>query len=97
MKKFSDFAEENTAIIGDKINISEVLDKEILITGYKISDSKFKKNEDDKLLTLQFTLNGIEKMLFTGSKVLREQCEKYKDELPFETTIKRVNKFYTFS
>jgi hypothetical protein len=97
MKKFSDFAEQNNVMTGDKISIAEILDKEIEIIGYKISDSKFKKTENDKLLTLQFIINDIERILFTGSNVLKDQCEKYKDEIPFATIIKKVNKFYTFS
>lgn len=51
----------------------------------------------DKLLTLQFKLDGVDKILFTGSSVLIEQTEKYSNELPFMTKIIKVNKFYTFS
>jgi len=97
MKRFSDFAEQSNVMTGDKISIAEILDKEIKIIGYKISDSKFKKTESDKLLTLQFIINDIERILFTGSNILKDQCEKYKDEMPFVTIIKKVNKFYTFS
>lgn len=97
MKKFSDFATETNAITGDKIKIEEVLGKEIEITGYKISDSKYQKLNMDKVLTLQFNLDGIGRILFTGSGVLLNQVEKYKDEMPFVTKIERINKFYTFS
>ena len=97
MKKFSDFAKKDSVITGDKIKIEEILDEEVEILGFKISDSKYKKDDNDKLLTLQFKFNNIERILFTGSNVLREQCERYKDEIPFVTIIKKVNKFYTFS
>lgn len=97
MKRFSDFATEPSAVTGDKIKIEEVLDKEIEVTGYKISDSKYSKGHSDKVLTLQFKLNGENRILFTGSNVLMEQVEKYKDEMPFVATITKVNKFYTFS
>ena len=97
MKKFSDFAKENNSMIGDKIKIEDILDKEIEVIGYKISDSKYKKNDDSKLLTLQFIINGVHKILFTGSYVLLKQCEDYENEMPFCTIIKRVNKFYTFT
>jgi len=96
MKRFSDFATESNAITGDKIKMEEVLDKEIEVVGYKISDSKYTKGKNDKVLTLQFNLAGEGRILFTGSNVLMEQIEKYKDEIPFIATIKRVNKFYTF-
>lgn len=82
---------------GDKIKIEEVLGKEIEITGYRIGISKYPKSPDSKVLTLQFKLDGVGKILFTGSGVLLGQAEKYKDEMPFLTKIERVNKFYTFS
>ena len=97
MKRFSDFATEPNAMTGDKIKIEDVLDKEIEVTGYKISDSKFAKKSSDKVLTLQFKLDGENRILFTGSNVLMEQVEKYQDEMPFTATITKVNKFYTFS
>lgn len=97
MKKFSDFATESTAITGDKIKIEEILEKEIEVVGYKITESKYQKNNGDKVLTLQFKLDGMDKILFTGSSVLMEQVEKYKDELPFIATIIKINKFYTFT
>jgi hypothetical protein len=97
LKRFSDFATESTAITGDKIKIEEVLGKEIEVTGYKITDSKYQKTNGDKVLTLQFKLEGKDRILFTGSNVLMEQTEKYKNEIPFFATIIKSNKFYTFS
>lgn len=74
MKRFSDFAKEPNVMVGDKIKIDEVLGKEIKIIGHKISDSKQKVGT--KVLTLQFILDGEERILFTGSNVLIEQMEK---------------------
>ena len=95
MKRFSDFAKASTAMVGDKIKIDKVLGKEIEVIGYKIGDSKQKLGT--KVLTLQFKLDGEERILFTGSSVLMEQAEKYGDEMPFLTKIEKVNKFYTFT
>ena len=97
MKRFSDFATVNTTITGDKIKIEDVLGKEIEVIGYKMNESKYKKKDNDKVLTLQFRLNGEDKILFTGSNVLMDQVETYKDELPFLAKIEKVNKFYTFT
>ena len=94
MKKFSDFATGNTAIMGDKIKLENILGKEIVIKGYKVGDSKY---NDGKLLTLQFNLEEKEYIIFTGSSVLIKQIEKYKDEIPFITKIEKVNKFYSFT
>lgn len=96
MKKFSDFAQEIN-ITGDKIKIEDVIGKEIEVTGFKISGSKFVKSGNDKLLTLQFNVEGVSRVIFTGSSVLMEQCEKYEKEMPFSTIIQKVNKFYTFT
>lgn len=95
MKKFSDFAEKDNMLTGDKIKINLVLNKEIEILGYSLTDSKYKEKE--KCLKIQFKLDDVERVLFTGSSVLIKQCEQYKDEMPFITTIKQIDKYYTFS
>jgi len=98
MKKFSDFATDDGVLTGDKLKLDDVLGKEIIVKGYKISDSKYGKNgEDKKVLTLQFELEGINYIIFTGSKVLMDQVEKYKDEIPFITKIEKINNFYSFT
>lgn len=93
MKKFSDFATNDIAITGEKIKLENILEKEIIIKGYKINNSKY---NNGKLLTLQFELRNKEYIIFTGSSVLIEQIEKYKNEIPFITKIEKINKFYSF-
>lgn len=98
MKRFSDFATDDGVLTGDKLKLEDILGREIIVKGYKVSDSKYGKNgEDKKVLTLQFELGGIDYIVFTGSKVLMDQVEKYKDEIPFLTKIEKVNTFYSFS
>lgn len=95
MKKFSDFAKNTGIMKGDKIAISEVLDKEIIVDSYTIGESRY---EGKKLLTLQINLDGEDRIIFTGSTVLIDQCDEYKDHMPFEATIIKVNgKFYSFT
>ena len=94
MKKFSDFATGDATLTGNKIKLDDILEKEIVIKGYKVAVSKY---NDGQVLTLQFDLEEKEYILFTGSSVLINQIEKYKDEIPFMTKIERINKFYTFS
>lgn len=94
MKRFSDFATNDTVMTGDKIKLDDILSKEIVIKGFKVADSKYNKS---KVLTLQFELNEKEYIVFTGSNVLIEQSEKYKDEMPFIVKIEKINKFYTFT
>ena len=93
MKRFSDFATNDAAMTGDKIKIDNILGKEIIVKKYKIGNSRF---NDGKLLTLQFELDRKEYIVFTGSSVLIEQSEKYKNEMPFITKIEKINKFYSF-
>lgn len=95
MKRFSDFAEEPNAMVGDKIRIDGVLGKEIKVIRHRIGDSK--QRAGTKVLTLQFELDGEERILFTGSKILIEQMERYGEEVPFLATIEKVNKFYTLT
>ena len=74
---------------------SDILEKEIEVIGYKISDSKQKLGT--KMLTLQFKLDREERVLFAGSSVLIEQIEEYDHEIPFLTKIQKVNRFYAFT
>ena len=94
MEKFSDFADERP-LTGDKISINDLIGKEIVVKGYRLSDSN--KRPGTKCLTLHVDVDGEERVAFTGSAVLIEQIEKYKEHIPFQTTIKKANAFLTFS
>jgi hypothetical protein len=96
-KRFSDFAEEASPMDGTKLKVDDVINKEILVINCKIKESKYSKTNSTKCLMLQFEMDGIRYVLFTGSSVLTEQMEKYKEEIPFLTTIKKVDRYYTFS
>lgn len=74
MHKFSDFAKEERAFDGDKIPITEVLNKEIVVTAYKLSPSK--KKEGTNYVTLQIEYEGKRRVIFTGSSVLADQISK---------------------
>ena len=96
-KKFRDFAQENLPLDGDKIRLDEVINRELLITGYSIKRSKYDKNNSGKCLTLQVELDNAHRVVFTGSDVLIEQLEKYGDQVPFWATIKKIDRYYTLS
>lgn len=93
--KFEDFADETTPFEGDKIKIDDLLNKEILILGFKKRDSKQKKNTS--YVTIQFKLDDEEHILFTGSQVISDQLHKYEESIPFYATIKKIDRYYTFS
>lgn len=96
-KRFADFAEEQKPLDGEKIKIEQVLNIEIEIIGYRITRSKYEKNKSGNCLQLQMEINGAHRVLFTGSDVLIEQMEKYGSQVPFQTTIKKIDRFYTLS
>lgn len=96
-KRFSDFAKETFAMDGEKVSIEQILNREIEITGYKITGSKFKKDGRDQCLTLQFEMGGKKFVTFTGSLVLIAQIERYADEIPFATTVTKQFKYFTMT
>ena len=93
MKKFGDFAEENI-LDGDKIRIDDVINEEITILNFRVKESKLK---DGDYLTLQISKDNKKHVIFTGSHVLIDQIKKYKDEIPFLTTIRKINKYYSLT
>lgn len=95
MKRFSDFA-SNDKLDGKKIKIDDILNKEIIIKNHTTKKSKYSK-EDDDYLTLQLEMNNENYILFTGSKVLLDQIIKYKENIPFITTIKKIDRYFTFT
>jgi predicted ABC-class ATPase len=96
-KRFSEFARENMPLEGSKLKLDEVVNREITVTDYRIKDSRYKKESAPRCLTLQFKLEEKVYILFTGSNVLVDQIDKYKAEIPFITTIKKIDKYYTFT
>lgn len=97
MQRFSDFAETTGVLDGAKIRIDDVLNQDLIVIGFSVRDSRYSKNKSGKYLTLQVRLGEEKRVLFTGSDVLIGQLEKYGDKIPFMTTIKKVDRFYTLS
>jgi hypothetical protein len=93
-ERFGDFAEEEV-FDGEKLRLDEILNKEILVTGFRIKDSHQKKGT--QYLTIHFEMEGRQHIAFTGSTVLMDQLKKYESHLPFLAVIKKINRHYTFS
>ena len=93
-KRFSDFATGHRPLEGAKCNIADVLNREITVLGHKVVDSKYKQGT--RCMTLQFRMNNEIRVLFTGSAVLIEQAETYRDQMPFIATIKKIDRYFTF-
>ena len=99
MNRFAEFATEEKSLDGDKIRIDDVLNHELVINAYKVSNSKYPDSKHGNYVTLQVVDPNTDKqmVIFTGSQVIASQCEKYKCQMPFVATIKKINKYYTFT
>ena len=93
---FSDFADEDSwrPLDGSKRRLEEILNLEILITNFRLAPSKIKEGN---YLTIQFENGGGTYIVFTGSEVLANQLERYKDKLPFYTKIIKRNRYFSLS
>jgi hypothetical protein len=97
LQRFSEFAQEDRPLDGEKRRIDELLNIELVVTGERIRESKYKEEGRRRYMTLQVEIEGKRYVAFTGSEVLINQIEKYRDHIPFAATIKKVDRYYTFS
>jgi len=100
VRRFSDFAEDDKPLEGEKKRIDDVINLDITVTGQRIKESKYKEESGrQRYMALQFELDGEKgcKVLFTGSEVLIGQIEKYKEYIPFATKIQKIDRYYTFT
>ena len=94
---FRDFTDEKPQLEGEKKSIGEILNIEILITGYRVGKSKYYKDKD--YLTLQFENGGKKHIIFTSSDPLIAQAKEAdeKNKIPFHTTIIKRGSYYTMT
>lgn len=85
MKRFADLPQEKRDVWVEKVKISEVIGKEIIITGFTILPSKYGENEE--ATRIDFELNGERHICYTSSALLRRQLERTRDELPYLAVI----------
>lgn len=95
MKRFSDLPPEKREAWAEKKKITEVLGKEIVITGFTIVPSKYGPNKE--ALRIQFEQGGQRFISYTASSLLRRQLEAAEDELPFITVIEEKNHWLTLT
>lgn len=95
MKNFSDFHTE-PVLDGDKISINNVVDKDIIVLAFAERASRYAKSKDGCYTIIQIELDGNRHVIFTGSRVLRDQLNAYKNELPFRAQITLNKSYFTF-
>lgn len=93
---------KNNALDGNKIKIDEVLDKPVIVTGFKISKSKYKG--DCAKVQFHFENSNENLVFFTGSKVIIDQLEQVEKalieqgaEFSFKTTVRLIGKYYSLT
>ncbi|MBQ8473278.1 MAG: hypothetical protein IJ500_00245 [Alphaproteobacteria bacterium] len=93
--KFANFAKDKLPMPGKKKRLDEILNREILITDFRITKSKRKEGTD--CLQIQFVLDDDVFVAFTGSSVLTDQIQSARDNIPFRVTVVKIDKYYSFS
>lgn len=93
--KFSSFAKNQMPMPGNKKHLDEVLNREITVVDFRMRRST--KRDGTDCLQLQFLLGGEICVLFTGSSVLINQIKEAQDNIPFTTTIIKIDRYYSFS
>jgi len=99
MKKFSDLGVKppSDTMVGEKVKITKVLNREITVLNHRIDDSKFQKNKSGKCLCIQIQLGGEKRVVFTGSDVLINMIRQVKKEdFPFICTIVKEGEHFEF-
>lgn len=99
MNKFSQFGITPTinSLVGDKIKINRILNREITVTDFRIEESKYGES-GSKCLYIQFNIGDQQHVVFTGSKPLIETIQLVpKKDFPFTTTIVKIDQRYEFS
>jgi hypothetical protein len=89
---------ESSVMVGDKIKINRVINKEIEVKDYELNESKFKEQNSSQCLKLQIKYEDELRVIFTGANQLIEAIRQIsKDVLPFKTTIVETNGYYQFT
>jgi len=83
-------------LLGDKIKMDRILNREIVVTDFKIEDSKIVAGE--KCLHMQIKIGEIMHVVFTGAKQLIIDIQQIAlADFPFTTTIVKEEKTCRFT
>ena len=99
MKKFSDLniTQGNQNFSGEKIKLYNLLNREIIITDYRIVQSKYKDANAERL-DIELEIDNNKRLTWTGSTRLIETIKQIaKEDLPILTTIVKDGESYRFS
>lgn len=84
-------------MVGDKIKVERVMNREISVHSYRIENSKFDRG-NGKCLYLQIAIGEEKHVVFSGSGVLMDMIQQVpKDKFPFVTKIVKQNERFEFT
>lgn len=92
---FSVFARGKLPLPGIKMRLDQILNREILVTDFRIIKSKHHPGEN--CLQIQYLMDDQVCVSFTGSAVLMDQITSVGDNIPFNTTVVKIDRYYSFS
>jgi len=92
---FSTFAHNKLPLPGDKMRLDQILNREILVTDFRIIKSKHHPGEN--CLQFQYLMDDTVCVSFTGSAVLMDQISSVGENIPFTTTVVKIDRYYSFS
>lgn len=94
MNKFSDFnIEPNLPLAGNKISVTSLYNKEVIITNFKFTDVAFEgKLQETVIVQFKHYEEDQYHVFFTRSQIVKDQLRRVdKSKLPFKATVIHEN------
>ena len=95
VKSFSEVVPTRKSFNVDaKVQFVELVGKSFVVLDYEMYPSKFEGC--DKFAVILLKSNGDQQITTTSSRVIMDQLEKMKKDLPVKVRLERKNKYFTF-
>jgi len=96
MRSFGEVVPEKKSFnVDTKVQFSDLVGKSFVVLDYEMFPSKFEGC--DKFAVILVKQNGGQAVTTTSSRVIMDQLEKIRKELPVRVKLERRNKYFTFS
>ena len=94
VKAFSEIVPEKNFNVEEKIQFAELVGRNFVVLDYEVYPSKFEGCRGFAVILL--ISNGDEVITTTSSRVILDQLEKMREELPVKVRLERRNRYFTF-
>jgi len=95
VKTFSEIVPEKKSFNVDaKVQFAELVDKSFVVLDYEVFPSKFEGCDEFAVILVKS--NGDQLITTTSSRVILDQLQKMKNELPVKVKLERRNRYFTF-